>query len=299
MGCGWCPRGTIGIEKMHELYGDTFIAVAHHCDDELAIFEENLRPNHAPGQPVAWLDRWRETDPYNGDNTTLTFGIDNIWKSVADGFTPAEIDVEWEWTDETKEIIKATSTVNFVKPFENTDFRVAYMLVADGLNKDNWYQSNYYSGHAGEYPEEFDFLVESPQYIFNTVFNDVVILAEAPQGIKGSLPVDIKADEPIQHTFSLRLADACNLSGENLVQDKSRLSVIAVVLDATTGKVLNAAKSLKETDSVNSVISDARPTDIILYDLTGRRVTTGYKGIIIQVTTFSDGTSEIKKTMLR
>lgn len=299
MGCGWCPRGTVGIEKMRELYGDTFIAVAHHCDDELAIFEENARPNHAPGQPVAWLDRWRETDPYKGDNTTVAFGIDKVWQSVADSFTPAEIEVSWEWSDDTKETIKATSTVNFVKPFENADFRIAYMLVADGLNKENWYQSNYYSGHIGEYPEEFDFLAESPQYIFNTVFDDVVILAEAPQGIKGSLPADIKADEPIQHTFLLPLADACNLSGENLVQDKSCLSVVAVVLDATTGKVLNTTKSLKETDSVNSIISDAEPTGVILYDLTGRKVTTGYKGIIIQVTTFSDGTSKIKKTLLR
>ncbi|MDE5876749.1 MAG: hypothetical protein K2H47_04545 [Muribaculaceae bacterium] len=299
MGCGWCPRGTVGIEKMRELYGDDFIAVTHHCEDELSIFDDNSRPNYAPSQPVAWLDRWRETDPYNGDNPTIEFGIDKVWQSVADEFTPAEIEVKWEWTDDTKETISATSTVNFVKSSENSDFRVAYMLVADGLNKAHWYQGNYYSGHKGEFPEEFDFLVESPQHIFNVTFDDVVILAESPNGIEKSLPTDIKANEPMQHTTHLQLANACNLSGENLVQDKSQLSVVALVIDGETGRVLNTAKSSKETDNVDRITFENNPTDVTLYDLTGRKVTTDYKGIAIRVINFSDGTSEIKKTVLR
>ncbi len=299
MGCGWCPRGTIGIEKMRELYGNNFIAVAHHCDDELAIFDENSRPNYAPGQPAAWLDRWRETDPYNGDNTTVTFGIDKVWQEVADKFTPAEIELEWEWTDETKEIIEAKATVNFVKSFENVDFRIAYMVVADGLNKESWYQGNYYTGRRGEFPEEFDFLVEAPQYIFNVTFDDVVILAPFPHGIEDSLPVDIKADEPLYHTFTLSLTNACNLSGENLVQDKAHLSVVAMVLDGTTGTVFNTTRSFNEANGINKFTSDKKTVTSRLYDLTGRKVTTGYKGIAIRVTNFSDGTSETKKIVVK
>lgn len=299
MGCGWCPRGAIGIEKMRQLYGDRFVAVAHHCDDELSIFTADARPNNAPGQPVAWINRWRETDPYNGDNPEVVFGIDKVWKSVAESFTPADISVEWDWTDASQETIEATATVNFVKAFSEADFRVAYMLVADGLKDENWYQGNYYTGRTDTYPAEFDYLVSSPQYIMDVVFDDAVILAESPKGIEGSLPSEIAADIPMTHTSRLKLSDANNLSGVNLVQDKSRLRVVAIVLDATTGNILNSACAATSKSGLDTVTVGRVPIATDTYDLTGRRVSETYKGIAVRTIIYSDGSRATEKILLR
>lgn len=300
-GCGYCPRGSIGIEKMRSLYGERFIAVAHHCDDSMAIFAANERPNLAPAQPVAWINRNRETDPYFGDDKSLTaFGIDKVWESIAQSFTPADITLQCQWADDTQSAIEATANVTFVDDYPSSDMRVAYMLVADGLQKPTWFQGNYYSGATDKWPADFAELVAAPQYIVGLEYDDVVILAESSKGIPGSLPSDIKADETMTHTGTLTLANAKSLAhGENLVQDKSRLSVVAVVIDASTGSILNSAKASFIQAGVEAVTADAEAVATTYHDIMGRTVTADHKGITIKTTIYSNGDMKSEKFMNR
>lgn len=305
MGCGYCPRGTIGMERMKELKGDRFVAVAHHCDDVISIFTQEQRPSNAPAQPVAWINRQKETDPYFGDNTTTgTFGIDKVWEKIADSFTPAEISLSCRWTDNNCESMEATATVTFVNSFSNADFRVAYMLVQDGMHgepQDGWIQGNYYTGQTDRWPEDFNFLVDADRYIIGMTFDDVTVMAESAQGIPESLPADIIADVPMQHTGILTLANAVNLKGANIIQDKSKLRVVAIITNAVTGHVLNAAEARPTGENAIENITTSRNTAVKTeyHDITGRKIDGNYKGLTIKTSTYANGKRMSEKVFIR
>ncbi len=302
-GCGWCPRGAIGIEKMAELYGDRFVAVTYHCDDIMSIFDSDSYPSPAPAQPVAWMDRVRSTDPYLGDNTNQSarFGIDKIWDEMAARFTPADVTLKCDWTDDTHTAIEATAEVNFVKRYEEADFRMVYILLEDGLSGSTpqWMQGNYYSGQTDKWPEEFDFLVNAPQYIVGYVYNDVAIWSTDPAGIAGSLPALIEADSSYSHSMTLNLEEALNLTGESLVQDASKISVVAAMIDANSGEILNCAKAVPGNSAVTSV-SDTEILKVEQFNLQGVRTESPAKGsIVIERVTRADGTTSTRKIIAR
>lgn len=258
--CGYCPRGPIGIKKMEELYGSDFVCVVYHHADVMSIMSPENYPNAAPAQPVAWLDRLHKTDPYFGDlQNENVFGIDKIWSKVASEFTPAEISLSCTWADDSHTRISAESTVSFVKTFDESDFRLSYILVADGLtgSERKWYQGNYYSGQTGVWPSDFDNLVNSPNPIKDVVYDHVAIYSPYIKGIENSIPSKINIGQPIVHSTSISLNDAVNLDGESLIQDGLTYSVAAILLDATTGEVINCIKTkVSDMASVDNVTTE-------------------------------------------
>lgn len=299
-GCGWCPRGAVGMEKMAEIYGNRFVGVAYHCSDYMSIFKEEDYPSPAPAQPVAWIDRVRETDPYLGDIPLATpaFGIDRVWEEYAQRFTPADISLTCDWTDESHTAIEAKVRANFVKSYDNADFRMVYILVEDGLTGTDakWDQGNYYSGETGKWPEDLQFLVDSPKSISGFVYNDVAILSTDPKGTEGSLPSRIEADNSYEHAVNLSLSEAVNLFGINLVQDPERISVIAAIIDSRTGDIVNCTKGKPGVAGVSTVMDNDPETEY--YNLQGIKIPAPEKGrVSIMVTTSADGSRKIRKVM--
>ncbi len=300
-GCGWCPRGAVGLEMMAERYGNRFVGVAYHCADLMSIFEEEDYPSPAPAQPVAWIDRVRKTDPYLGDIPLATpaFGIDKVWEESAQRFTPADLSLTCDWTDESHTAIEAKVRANFVKSYDDADFRMVYILVEDGLtgNGAKWAQGNYYSGETDKWPEELQFLVDSPRSITGFVYNDVAILSTDPKGIEGSLPSKIDADGSYDHSTTLTPADAVSLTGEKLAQDPERISVVAAIIDSRTGDIVNCTKG-KPGVSGTGIVTGDEVVETEYYNLQGIRIEAPEKGrVAIMVTTHADGSRKVKKVM--
>lgn len=299
-GCGYCPRGAVGMEKMTALHGDDFVGVAYHHADVMSIFTPEEYPNPAPAQPVAWLDRTVETDIYFGDLplTSKTFGFDAVWTREAARFTPADLSLSCAWTDETRKEIKADAEATFVKAFDGCDFRLSYILVADGLKGEGrgWSQGNYYSGQTGKWPEDFDWLVESPNPIQGMVYDHVAILYPSPEGIAGSVPSSIEEGQTVSHSQTLSLADAVNLEGTPLVQDGLAYSVVAVLTDASTGETLNCAKRrVGDAGAVAGTEADA-PVEVRFADLLGRTIPCPPKaGIYVEIRRYADGRRVARK----
>lgn len=299
--CGWCPRGGVGLEKMAELYGDRFVGVAYHCADVMSVIEESDYPNPAPAQPVAWIDRIRETDPYLGDVPVSdpAFGINKVWEEMAARFTPADMSISCDWTDDTRAAISVKCDVNFVKGFKDADFRMVYLLVENGLKGGGaaWSQGNYYSGDKEKWPADLAFLVDASNPIRGYVFNDVVIYTTDPKGIEGSLPSEILADSSCSHETTLSLDQCKNLSDESLVQNLDEISVVAVVVDAKSGDVVNCIEGMPSKSAVEEIISGTVvSTDY--YNLQGMRIFNPAKGNpVIKVTTTSDGQKTTEKVI--
>lgn len=301
--CGYCPRGPIGIAKMNELYGSDFVCVAYHHADVMSIMPPENYPNEAPAQPVAWLDRVRKTDPYFGDlQNENIFGIDKVWSKVASEFTPADISLSCIWTDGSHSSISVESSLSFVKAFDECDFKLSYILVADGLKGTGrkWNQGNYYSGYTGTWPSDFDNLVNSPNPIQDVVYDDVAIYSPFVKGIENSIPSKIDVGQPIIHSTTISLNDALNLDGESLIQDGLSYSVVAILLDATTGEAINCIKTkVEDTAAVDNVTTD-EIISIEYFDMLGRPLQEiSETGICIERCRLADGRYITRKTIGR
>lgn len=299
--CGFCPRGAIGLEKMTALHGDDFVGVAYHHADIMSILPPEKYPNPAPAQPVAWIDRTIKTDPYFGNLpiTSKTFGIDDIWTQAATKFTPADLSLSCRWTDDSRTMIKADAKAVFVKGFDKCDFRLSYILIADGLTGEStdWAQGNYYSGQTDSWPDDFESLVKAGNLIVGLKYDHVAIFSPAPGGIEGSVPSRIGAGETVPHSQTLSLADALNLDKKPLAQEGATYSVVAVLTDASTGETINSAKARPDDGASIYDVVYREPVAIEYYDLLGRPLQASPSaGIYVEVCRYPDGRRIARKT---
>ena len=101
-------------------------------------------------------------------------------------------------------------------------------------NGDDWIQNNYYSGRSISDPN-LQSLSALPSQLSDMEYNHVAVDAWGiSQGISGSVK-DIQAGVPQGFSY------VCNISQNELIQDKSRLTVVALLFDKNTGKICNAA----------------------------------------------------------
>lgn len=305
--CGWCPRGFVGLELMNEKYPDLFVGVSYHNADPMEAVTQY--PNMVYSFPDAWLDRVHETDAYHGDEDTDGFGIDKTYLERASIMAPAAVDVEAEWADDEQTRIDVVGTVTFAKEIESGDYRLAYILVADdlhGTGKD-WDQSNYFCNSQYQpYYEESEGLeqfVYGDSYVSGLHFNDVVVLAPDLMGVEGSLPTDIEVDTPIKHNYSFTLADAVNTDGELIVQDKSKVRVVILLLDATTGEVINSNKTTIGGNTGVGIkaaqVPEGEIESVTYYDAAGRKVILPSSGLFIKSVTYKNGEVKTSKVIIK
>lgn len=239
--CGNCPRGLVAMEEMTKRYPDDFIGVSYHNADGMEVTTNFPTPVDA--FPNASLDRTILTDPYYGEKQNR-FGLEAIWKEQSEVAAPAAISVNAEWADEAQTLIRATANVTFPLASQN-NYRVAYLLVADGLKGTGrpWAQVNYFQGTGGWELEGMQQFVNGDYYVQGLEFNDVVIDHSPWTGVAGSLPESVEGNTPISHTYEFKAASIKSLSGYELIQDKQRLRVVALLVNPKTGIVGNANKA--------------------------------------------------------
>lgn len=301
--CGWCTRGILGFEKMNEHFGEEFVGVAFHTgEDVMAI--PFAQATEYTGAPSAWIDRTVACDPYFGTApqnegcATFMEGIGAAWQRASERLSPVDLSLTTAW-DETETRLTANLTATFVRPWVDADLRCLYILTADGLTGPGheWSQKNYYTGSDAVQGTDLQPLADLPALIFPHTFNDVAILAADNLGIPGSLPSRIEALGEYTHSYTFTLSEALNTDGQGLVQDSNRLNVVAAILDARTGRVLNAVKvPVPANTGISNHPADpghpGAPTVVSeeFYDLTGRPLpsATGYRGLLIKVIHLSD-----------
>ena len=297
--CGYCPRGFVGLEEMNRLHPTDFIGISYHNRDPMEVMSTSQFPSEVSGFPAAVINRNLPTDAFSGSSSNKSFGIEAVWKNACKATAPAEVDILTEWT--TDSVLKATAAITF--PIERNDcpYEVGFILLADGLTgtTSNWSQANYYSGETG-WPASMKTFTNGDSYVAGLTYNFVIVARSGKSGIEGSLSAPIEADVPQTYDYSFDIREAVNTSGQPVIQDKEKLTVVVLLLDKASGRIVNANKVHCGESTTNGIrpLSEATVRSVRYFDLQGRTVAEPQQGLFIKAETLTDGTVKTRKIKL-
>ena len=250
--CGWCPRGSVGLKMLNRLFRNDVVTIAVHTDDPMQVPGYTT---NATSFPSCQINHGAFCDPYYG-SSDQAFGIRRDVEAAMRQYTIGEIAVNAEWTDESQTAIKVSTTTTFVEDVDQSPYQIGYILLEDkvkGVTTD-WYQSNYFANTLNKDPN-LKALVDSPSKIQDVSYDYVpVAIWEPRSGVEGTLPATITSEVPMSYTYTLDIAD------NTRIQNKKKLTVVALLLNKETGEVLNAAKYKFTPDPDPSVVTMANYT---------------------------------------
>lgn len=281
--CGWCPQGYVALETMKGREGDLFIAVAYHNGDEMAFSAKT--PNSPGGYPAMYVNRV----------TSLSIpDIYTDWEKFRTWIPDAGVDVAVDWTDESHTALKAVATARFTESHAGADYRLSYILIADGLSNPTWLQNNSFSGRIDKkdiMPGALgDIFINGNSYVEGLTFNDVAVATTDYDGELNSIPSEIKAGEEYSHPHVFDLKGI----SEKVLSVPEKLRVIAILTDGRSGKFVNCNSSTwingdPFTSSVETISPDQEPVETGRWTLDGRRIDSPVEGI--NIVRYSDGSS--------
>ena len=316
-GCPYCTRGYAGMDALHDKYPDRFIGIAVHGDvnysDPMRITDYNTVMSGIGGFPTALLNRINEVDPYFGSSSGTLLGIVNDVESYM-GPAEAEVVVSPVW-NENQTVIEVNTNVTFLYNGDTAPYALGYVLLADGLTGTsyNWWQYNGYYGTTGLATEPYlnawttrGTIVEGmfQDYYGNSidacmvqdmVYDHIAIKATSvSKGVSGSIKAPIVADQVQTHTTTFNLSNGVkSKTGDNLLQDKSKLKVVALLFNTKTGEIVNAAQSeiapYGSTGIENVSNSADNVKEVARYSIDGTQLNAPAKGI--NIVKMSDGTT--------
>ena len=280
--CQYCPRGIALMEYLERIHPDDFIGISIH-DDAMRTNAYTELMSKWTGRPYITYNRYDKVNSYTGE------GEYNMAMNQTANF---DINVKANFDESGNNIIVSTDVLPCLPTAENDKYEVAYVLTADGLKNDSWVQNV----AAGEWdgieglPEEYAPFLGRVSEVRGLTFNQVAIASKGVEyGVEGSLTAPYTVGEMQNPTVTFE-----NISQHNLIQDRSKLNVCALIICSTidpntkavTKTVIdNAAKcrvgndnsgtGIKElTDSTDSAITG-------YYSLDGRRLNAPAKGVTI------------------
>ena len=291
-GCGWCPRGLVGMDKLRKEFGDLFVGIGIHqynSSDAMYISPTKYARLNFSGAPECTLERRYYTDPYYGENNSI------LEDFVAIQATPAlaGIEVEGMWSEDGKTV----DAKAHVQPLiDNMSFNIEFVLVADGLTGtgSKWNQSNYYYQYsASQLPEDLQQFGSGGKYGTSSFsgwkFNDVAISSSYSNNTNQAAPLEnLSADGVTVSEFTLNMPTSTTLL--NAIH-ADKVYVIALLINPADGTITNAAKALvKEYNptGIQDVTSSLRNAEELeRYSIDGIRLHTPQKGL--NIIRLSDG----------
>lgn len=249
--CGWCPRGFVAMERLNADLGDDFIGIAVHASDPWQMGEDYDPMGILPYQdlvcrvssyPNSSINRTFMCDPYAGSEG-VNYGIIHDVEREQAKLTLADIELVAQWEDDDCLTLNSQAKVTFAYNCDDAPYALAYVLLSDSLSHPNdpdWIQSNFYSYFTDdeEYTSNPDFApyLAQPAYILDQVYNHVAVDA---YGVDGGLEESIAA--PLVDGQTQVFDFSIDVDFNALIQDKSQLSLVAMLIEQRTGQIVNAA----------------------------------------------------------
>jgi hypothetical protein len=254
--CSWCPRGFVGMKKLKEMYGDSFIGIAVHYNDIMMnsdYYDQLTTICPDSYYPSCWVNRSYFGDPYMGESDEHHFYADKMFEKAQNVASEADVEANAEWKDDST--LTATSTTTFYYSNKENPYRIAYALLEDSVHGDSahYVQANIY-GYAsmGEYWPDDDmkaYTTDSTK-LYNLYFNEVARGIWDCLGIEGSVEGQIVADNPMIHSYSIKIP--------NTVQDKKNLKLVTMVLNTSNNEIVNATECVIDPKGTSDGITDMK-----------------------------------------
>lgn len=286
-GCGFCPRGHVGMHNMRDLYGDQFVGIAMHQynpSDPMYYTSYNL---NFQGAPSCMVNRSSgDLDPYND--------LPKAFKASLEEMPLVDVTVEGAFSEDTAYVYAKASVESLV----SGDYDIAYMLIADNLSgtTSKWKQSNKFAKGTGVYnskssmPEDLQFLWDAGSS-YAATYNDVLISSSyVSSKNKATLPTLVE-NGSVNSYYTLTMPTKKALK-ETIRSCGNEVYVVAVVLDKKTGAIVNARKSKVAdfgTTGIENVNNNTEATVVARYNVNGVQIAAPVKGI--NIVKMSDGTT--------
>lgn len=307
--CQWCPRGMAAVELLNKERPESFIALAYHAGDPMET--TTSYPVGVSGYPGASIDRGAFCDPYYGISGSTPMGIRDQIDARLALTVPANVSVSASYNaDQTG--IDVEASAYFFKSLQENPYRLEYVVTADGLSGPvdslGWWQHNaYYRYPASELPGGEQFCEPADEYMHLT-FDDVVVAHSPYSGEPESIPSAVEFGSTYEHSYTFDITDIREsvrnggVPDRSLLQNPDRVYVTVLLLDTSTGRIVNAAKC-RVTGAAG--VQEVRATDrtveaVEYYDLSGRRIQgTPSAGIVIECKRYTDGTRSTARRVVR
>ena len=260
--CGYCVRGITGMKYMKENYGDDgYIGIGVHGNDAMAITAYQTIINSYSGGsfPSATVNRSITFDP---SIETLEYYFKQYSRNPAVAGVAVDATysvVEGEGDAAPVITFNIDASTEFGLDYSSAKFALAFVITEDHVGPYN--QVNNYSG--GKLGPMGGW--ESLPRTVPTYFNEVARAIETARGISGSVPSTIENSTVYNYSTSI--------SPKNIT-DVSNCEVIAILLDTSSRRVINAAKVKPESLSVKDVVAGSE-ANVDIYAVNGGIAITG------------------------
>ncbi len=243
-GCGFCPRGIVAMETMAEKYPEKFIGIAIHCDwfgtDPMTVSSyQPFLQSYFSGLPSCIINRDQifNIDP----SPNLIEYAYQIWEQQN---SAVGVDLKVVKPAEDEKSLKVEASTVFAFDDEAANYALAFVITEDGYRA---MQSNYYSGGQYGPMDGWESKGSRVSWTYSDTARDIFGL----WGLDASLPASVEKGTAYEYGYDLSL---------DHVKSLEQTSVIALVLDKTTGTILNAEKveyaDYTEPSAISSVAID-------------------------------------------
>ncbi len=142
-----------------------------------------------------------------------------------------------------------------------------------------------------------DMFINGKTVMSGLAFNDVIVAHSDLLGVAASIPYPMEIDRRYTHTHTFRVSECNNISKQktNLVQDRNRLRVVAMVCEANGAIANSAASKVEAATGLNPAAADSEVISTVYYDLCGNMQTNPSQGIYIRADRLSNGTMKFTK----
>lgn len=272
--CGYCPIGIVGMERCKKQYPDSWIGIAIHGSDYLTSNDFSSLLNNVSSYPSANLDRRESIYPLYA-----TLYMDQLLQNPSE----AALQVSASW-NETMDKINVTSSTTFQMDRSDAPYGVAYVLVGDGIDGgENCYQSNYLSGYSYDDADLQAWANKGSQV--KITYDHVGIAAkDILNGMDGSVKAPIVAGQAQQHSTTFDLTNGIkSVYNVELIQDKSKLSVVAILINRNNGTIVNAEQTTISgySTGIVPVESDQEAIVVDIYSIDGKKLSQPRQGVNI------------------
>lgn len=249
--CGWCVRGIVYMDSIHNAYpnGVSVAAVHNSTSDAMTVSAyDAYMGTMISGYPSVVLDRTTVYDPsqaftaYAANNGN--FGVANI------AITPT-------WSGTTLSVkADVTPTAN-----TNADYRLVMVLTENRVHGTTagYNQANYYSGGSSGAMQnkEYNFVTLGNPVPAANMYYDFVARGIYPSttGIAGSLPTQMTAGTTYSYSFAPMTIDP-------LVWNKNNMKAIVMLVNGADETVLNTQNISIVPNSINEVVVGVNNLDI-------------------------------------
>ena len=221
--CGWCPRGAVAMDNLLAAYPNTFIGVAVHNGDPMALAEYNTGAAFG-GFPQVNVDRVIKSASVS---EALFTGYYNQRKDILVPFTLSVGALA------TGSNLTIEAKAMFHTVYTNANYRLGVIIVEDGVKgtESGYNQANYYAGGGSGVMGGYETLpnpVPAAQMEYKHVGR---ALLGGYAGQAGSVPTAITDGLEASYTFNYAVP---------ATSDVNKMHAVVVLIDQADGSILNA-----------------------------------------------------------